>query len=157
MKNNVIEILSYLFKKCASQDVLLPHSHEEVIDKLRLKGVSEENISQAFMWLAMLQQQSCLTKISAESKSLRIFDESELKKLGTAGYGFIVFLEKAGILDAQTRELVINQLMLLPQPTCELIEIKWVVLVVLISCTDKADFDAKIRCFVLLMHGGISC
>lgn len=157
MKNNVIEILSYLFKKCAHEDVWMPAAHEEVLDRLRLSGISEENINQAFMWLAMLNQQPYLTNINVGSDSMRILDESELKKLGTDGYGFIIFLEKSNILNAKTREMVINQLMLLPQPTCQLFEIKWVVLVVLISCTEKVDFDAKLRCFALLMNNGAFC
>ena len=65
--------------------------------------------------------------------SCRIYIDQELDKLDVECRGFLLFLEQSGILDSETRELVIDRVMALESDDIGLHQLKWIILMVLFN------------------------
>lgn len=112
---------------------------ESLLEQLEEHGFTQKNIRKAFMWfLSLLLQQKLNTNNKLiTSNASRILLPAELDKISTQGWGFILSLEQVGILTPNTREVVLAQLMQLPRSVCSMDEIRWIVLMVLLSQNDK--------------------
>jgi Smg protein len=72
--------------------------------------------------------------VSASAQgSMRIYAPQELARLSTECRGFLLFLEQAQVLNAETREICIERLLELDKPDIELDDLKWVVMMVLFN------------------------
>ena len=63
-------------------------------------------------------------------------------KLSSECRGFLLFLEQSGILHPETRELVIDQVMMLDTDEIDLHQLKWIVLMALFNQPDQEDARA---------------
>jgi len=152
MKQSIVEVIVYLLETAVSQaaDAVDPLS-DQVIIKQRLEdaGFSREVVISTFDWLKELIEQQCwyaATKIDntiKADKTLRIFDPEEKVRINLEVRNFILSLEYAGILDTKMREIVISQLMQLNHRLIELIDAKWVVLLVLLSKLNRNIQDIR--------------
>ena len=59
--------------------------------------------------------------------------------------GFLLFLEQVGVLDASTREMVIDRVMEIDSPEFCLEDLKWVVLMVLFNVPGKENAYAQME------------
>ena len=64
---------------------------------------------------------------------MRIFTDSERARLPTDCQGYLLTLERTGILSPQQREIVIERLLALDDEELDVNQLKWVVLMVLSS------------------------
>ncbi|HAO24765.1 MAG TPA: hypothetical protein DCQ49_06630, partial [Methylophaga sp.] len=62
---------------------------------------------------------------------IRVFSESEIERLDIQCRGYLLFLEQVGVLDVETREVVIERVLALDSEEIDLEQLKWVVLMVL--------------------------
>jgi Smg protein len=62
---------------------------------------------------------------------MRFYTEQELLRLDVQCRGYLLFLEQVGVLDGETREVVIERVMALDTDEIDLDQMKWVVLMVL--------------------------
>jgi Smg protein len=69
----------------------------------------------------------------APAPPLRVYASEEIDRLDAECRGFLMFLEQQGILDATRREVVLDRLMALELDDIDLIDLKWVVLMVLFN------------------------
>jgi Smg protein len=67
-----------------------------------------------------------------------VFSDSELARLSTECRGVLLRLERAGVLDAQQREIVIERLLALDADEPDTEQLKWVVFMVLSSQPGQA-------------------
>ena len=65
--------------------------------------------------------------------STRIYTPEEERKLDAECRGFMYFLEQAGVLDATSRELVIDRVLALENDEIEASQLKWIILMVLFN------------------------
>lgn len=134
---------------CLLEIVMLqPEDSEYIIMKRKLveAGFTNETIAQAFTWLRDLlreHDQYTITTFVIHPAGMRIFSTEEMLKLSRETRGFIYSLEKAKVLDSRTREIVINQLMRLENSQLELLDVKWVVLLILISKKEVNHADIQ--------------
>lgn len=133
----MFEVLMYLFETYIHADVDAMVDQEELADELTQAGFNKEEILKALAWLERLAelQETKATPAWARSApdSFRIYTPEELYKLDTEGRGFLLFLEQIKVLDAESREIVIDRVMELDSPVIELDDLKWVVLMVLFN------------------------
>lgn len=133
----MFEVLMYLFETYIHADVDAMVDQEELADELTQAGFNKEEILKALAWLERLAelQETEATPACARSApdSFRIYTPEELYKLDTEGRGFLLFLEQIKVLDAESREIVIDRVMELDSPVIELDDLKWVVLMVLFN------------------------
>ncbi len=139
MKETVLDVLMYLFDNYEDDDVKIMPDQDALRCQLRDAGFADREVSKAFDWLEGLATQKddhYPSSISGISTS-RIFNPKELEKFDTECRGFLLFLEQAGVLDLQDRELVIDRAMALESEDIDLQQLKWVVLMVLFNQPGK--------------------
>ncbi len=135
MKENVLDVLMYLFENYMNDEIAFDADEETLRVELQEAGFRNTEISKAFDWLEGLarQQQSHAGAAPCGTNALRVYTEQEAEKLDTDCRGFILFLEQTGVLDPVTRELVIDRVMALEADEIDLDQLKWVVLMVLFN------------------------
>lgn len=134
----MFDILMYLFENFIHSEVEVMVDHDKLTDELTRAGFHQDEIYKALTWLerlAALQESDInpyLVKLS-ETPSIRIYTEPEQMRLDTECRGFLLFLEQINVLDAQTREMVVDRVMELDTEEIALEDLKWVVLMVLFN------------------------
>lgn len=135
MKENVFDVLMYLFENYMDEETGIDTSQESLKVELSQAGFLNSEINKAFEWLQSLAslQEKTLPHSSPKKSSIRIFNDQEQKKLNLECRGFLLFLEQTGVLDETTRELVIDRTMALEIDELDLDHLKWVILMVLFN------------------------
>ncbi len=134
MKENVLDVLMYLFENYFYDEPDDEPDRESMEENLHLAGFSNGEIDKAFAWLDGLAEQRYQPEFAVRTEQpVRVFIESEIDKLDMECRDFIYYLSNVGILDPQRRELVIDRLMALESDEITLEDVKWVVLMVLFN------------------------
>jgi len=154
-----IEILSHIFENhCNYEELLLPSKRQELLDKLQFEGYSKDNVAKAFAWLTTLVLQQRSKKSKPQKNSVRIFSEEEINKLGEESLNLINTLEFVEVLDARTREILLNQLMQLEQRQVGILDVKWVTFIILVSELEKKqNVGKKVELFSLILNDEHTC
>ena len=129
MKENMIDVLLYLFENYIDTE----ESHKPDKDALELElervGFQELEIHKALEWLENM------TVVADQPvkrlPTMRVFSDVEKERLDMESRGYLLFLEQVGVLDVETREVVIERVMALDTEEIDLDQLKWVVLMVL--------------------------
>ena len=129
----MFDILFYVFENCRQADV--SHDPERVARKLSAAGFDDMEISAALAWLAGVVRapQRSLAPLPESGTAFRAFAPKELAKLDADCRGFLLFLERSGILSPASREHVIERALAAAGDTLSLDQIKLIVLMVLWS------------------------
>jgi Smg protein len=135
MKENILDVLMYLFEHYMSDDVDADKDEESLRDDLQEAGFHQHQIAKAFDWLEGLTslQENPHLDTAHKTTSIRVFTEKEMEKLDLECRGFLMFLENVGVLDYSARELVIDRVMALDSDDVDMEQLKWVVLMVLFN------------------------
>ncbi len=135
MKENVFDVLMYLFENYMDEDAKLYSDTESLKVELKEAGFLHSEINKAFDWLENLTKLRGQVPATSPnpSTSIRVYAPQELEKLDVTSRGFLLFLEQVGVLDQQTRELVIDRAMALDSDDFDIDQLKWVVLMVMFN------------------------
>jgi len=133
MKQDVFDILLYLFENYMYDDGELEHDQESLREELQQAGFRNSEIRKAFDWLEGLATLPGKMLKENRTQSIRIYSEKECERLDSECRGFILFLEQMGVLDHGTREVVIDRIMALDSDDVDLDQLKWVILMVLFN------------------------
>lgn len=142
MKENVLEVLMYLFENYMDEDSELNTDQQALVSKLSQAGFQNTEITKAFAWLEDLStmcDDDAKGLISNTPQSVRHFSSNEEKKLDAITRGFLLRLEQYGILDGFSRELVVDRIMALETEEIDLEQLKWVVMMVLYNRPDREE------------------
>jgi Smg protein len=129
----MFDILVFVFENCRQADV--SHDPERVARKLSAAGFDDTEISAALSWLAGVVRtpQRSLAPLPESGTAFRAFAPKELAKLDADCRGFLLFLERSGILSPASREHVIERALATAGETLSLDQIKLIVVMVLWS------------------------
>ncbi|MDH5765189.1 MAG: DUF494 domain-containing protein [Gammaproteobacteria bacterium] len=133
MKQNVVDVLMYLFENFIGEENYISPESDIVIDKLEQLGFPQHEILKAFDWLedlAIIQQET--PDDENRTTSFRVFSDLEKELLDPESIGFLIFLEHSGILTPVTRELILDRVIAL-DTHLEIEQLKWIVMIVLYS------------------------
>jgi Smg protein len=124
------DILVFLFENC--QQAELAYDSDRVAKKLSAAGFEDSDISEALHWLDGMQQASRAVRepLPDLRTSFRAYAPRELAKLDAACRGFLLTLEQSGILNAETREVVVERALAAAGDSLSLEQLKLVVLMV---------------------------
>ncbi|MEO1939235.1 DUF494 domain-containing protein [Candidatus Thioglobus sp.] len=147
MTNNILDVLTYMFDYLFEES---EHDSSHEIDDIELKahlsdaGFDTSRIEKALSWLENIAtlQDGRIKPFSAKSSSMRIYSDAEKLKLDAKSRGFLLFMENMGQLDANQREMIIEQIMSLGDSNLSLDDLKWVVMMVLGNSIDE-DISAQ--------------
>jgi Smg protein len=136
MKESILDVLLYLFEHYFASEELavtdvLGGDDSPVLAELVKAGFSPEEVNKAFDWLDALSRQRPAVDVPRRDGPVRVFHPDELARLDVAAIGFLLTLERHGVLDPHQRELVLDRALALDQEEVSLEDLKWVVLMVL--------------------------
>lgn len=134
MKENVLDLLMYLFENYIYDEPDDEPDRESLSESLEEAGFSIGEIDRAFAWLDGLAEQRKLPDIGGhEQNPVRILSRDESRRLDIHARGFILYLENAGVLDPARREMILDRLTALEAEDIGIEDVKWVVLMVLFN------------------------
>jgi Smg protein len=126
----MFEVLVYMFENYFEANIR--PDQNTLANELFAAGFDQEDIDGAFDWFSTLEEMSGHATIAAtQSSGMRVYGETENKKISSESLSFIMFLEQAKVLDSAQRELVIDRAMALSQPEVSIDETRWIVLMAL--------------------------
>ena len=145
----MFDVLVYVYEHYWRGDVC--HELPLLGRKLSAAGFDAEEIQQALSWLAglnsaaqhadliQLHPQRVPSAYAQSPLSMLVYSEAEQKHLGAEGLGFVTFLENAGIMSAQMREIVVDRAMAVTDHPVGLDDLKIIVLMVFWSAGIEPD------------------
>jgi Smg protein len=147
MTTSVLDILIYVFDRYMLEDTSEVPERDDLARDLELMGFGSASVERALDWLADLAD---VRLQSAESgprgnTSLRVYSDGELARLSTESRGFLMHLERHGILSPLQREVVLDRLLALDSEELDTEQIKWVVLMVLSSQPGQEQAFARME------------
>src|SRR5947209_5664304 len=102
MKENMFEVLLYLFEHHMRNDCKLHLTEEVLMSELEQVGFNTEAIDKALNWLEGLLELQDTNAPSFATQSLRYYLPIETFKLDVKIRGFLLFLEQIGVLNSIT-------------------------------------------------------
>jgi Smg protein len=134
MKENVLDVLMYLFETYIDAEEEPEPDQNELRDELSRAGFGDPEIDRALDWLDGLTENHETFQYNPQTAhGTRIFNKVEMARLDAGCRGFITYLEQIGILSPMQREILVDRLLALETPDIDVEQIKWVVLMVLFS------------------------
>lgn len=134
MKENVLDVLMYLFETYVDTDDDPESDQNELREELSRAGFGDSEISRALDWVdGLTDERHVYTYSKQTAHGTRIYNDVEEQRLDVACRGYITYLEQIGILTPPQREILIDRLLALESSDIDVDQIKWVVLMVLFS------------------------
>ncbi len=144
----MFDILMYLFENYVHSEVELLVDEDELTKELTRAGFHQADILKALSWLerlAELQESEKPYLCNHDQHSFRIYTKEEAEKLDVSCRGFLLFLEQINVLSVITREMVIDRVMELDEPSLVLEDLKWVILMVLFNAPGNESAYAQME------------
>ncbi|MBI1939555.1 MAG: DUF494 family protein [Ignavibacteriales bacterium] len=134
MKTEIVEVITKILEGIGTNTPL-----EDVNKKLlKSKEYDEQTLSIAF---SLIYDKILLTgknKLRVKEKSIRILTEEEKYILGTDNYNYIMHLYNLRLLNSESLESMLEQVIMFPENRITRKEINWIVLISIV------DFDNEI-------------
>lgn len=147
----MFEVLMYLFENYMDGSVALNADQDTIVSELEQAGFLRSEIGRALDWLDGLNrvQETVQAGPVLTSNAIRHYAPEECERLGMEGRGFLLYLEQISIMDAMTREIVIDRIMALDHREVDIGGIKWVVLIALFNQPDKKSALSLLQDMIL--------
>jgi len=156
MKENVLDVLMYLFETYIDAEEEPEPDQNELRDELARAGFGDSEIDRALDWLdGLTDNDGNLNYNLQTAHGTRIYNDFELDRLDAACRGFITYLEQIGILSPTQREILVDRLLALESPDIDVEQIKWVVLMVLFSQPGQEMAYARMEDLVFEEEGAV--
>ena len=133
MRENVLDVLMYLFETYIETQDETEMDQEDLRGDLTEAGFNSNEIEKAFDWLDKLNHMNSITEDLVDVSSNRVYSKIEMSRLSSSCRGFIEYLEQINILSFNQRELLIDRLLALNTNDIDIDQIKWIVLMILFS------------------------
>jgi Smg protein len=132
---SVLDILIYVFDRYMLLDMPAVPRREHVARDLERAGFARAQVERALDWLTELafHEDRATAAQAPLEQGVRVFSDGELMRLSTECRGLLLRLERAQVLTAQQREIVIERMLALDADDPDTEQLKWVVLMVLSS------------------------
>ena len=155
MTTSVLDILIYVFDRYMLDEAPEMLERDDLARDLERAGFGQAHVERALDWLADLVEaanrnagriEAAGTRVEPSTVgAVRIFSECELARLSTECRGFLMTLERLGVLTAQQREIVVERMLALDADELDTEQLKWVVLMVLSSQPDGGQAFARME------------
>ena len=156
MKENVLDVLMYLFEHYLDDDADVDTDRDSLGQELVGAGFPESEVFKAFDWLDGLSADQVFLDEPARGgiASTRVYTREEMARLDVECRSFLLFLEQSGVLDTVARELVVDRVMALETDEFDLDQLKWVVLMVLFNQPGRESVYSWMEDFVFERSAG---
>tara|TARA_R110002096_G_scaffold154_2_gene689 strand:- start:2 stop:478 length:477 start_codon:yes stop_codon:yes gene_type:complete len=156
MKENVLDVLMYLFESYVDTEEVPEPDQNELRLELSQAGFGNSEIERALTWLdGLTDHQDNLQYGNPSVRGTRIYNDFEHERLDSFCRGYITYLENIGILSPPQRELLVDRLLALESADIDVEQIKWVVLMVLFSQPGQELAYARMEDLVFEENSGV--
>lgn len=133
MNEKLMAVLLYILEHHLQKPRDQKISEATLMGDLSEAGFDKEIIFEAFEWLKHIFELNVAESDHDDisSSAIRVFSDEECQALSTEVRGYILFLEHAGILNANTRERVTSRLLANHDDSVELHHVKAITMLVL--------------------------
>jgi len=146
LKENVLEVLIYLFENYMADGDMLQinqsnnSDNSEIVQELAEAGFQSGEVDNAFAWLDELVNLSekAVDEASRE-RGIRYYRPREKASIPLEARSLLMRLERSGVLDSNSREIVIDRILALNLTDIDVEHVKWVVMMVLCNQTDYPE------------------
>jgi len=137
----MLKCLMYLSENYVHSEMDVTMENKILTDELSEAGFKKDAVFKALAWIEGLASMKNSFDYSSLStvplSSFRVFTLKESIKLDIECRGFIYFLEKLGVLNPETREMVIDRATQIENKSFSVDDLKWVVLMVLFNLPNQ--------------------
>lgn len=148
MKENILDVLMYLFENYMIEDTEYQPDQESLARELMLAGFGDGDISRAFDWLENLSElcdRGQTAMPGGATTAFRHYSAAECDRIDPFARGLLLSLVQGGVLTPSEREMVIDRLLALDCDELDPDHVKWVIMMVLSNCADNPDDYAWIE------------
>ena len=137
--SSVLDILIYVFDRYMLADGAQVPQRAHLARDLEHAGFEAQQVESALDWLTELafgHERVLVPQVGEGQEAgepVRVFTDSEAARLSIECRGFLLTLERTGVLTAVQREIVIERLLALGTEEPDIEQLRWVVLMVLSS------------------------
>lgn len=145
MKENMLDVLLYLFENYMIEGQDFQPDQETLSVELAQAGFGDGEINKAFDWLEDLSDlcdPPSMNVRGGASTSIRHYSPEEQTRFDAQSQSLLLKFEQSGILDPETRELVIDRIMALETAEIDTEHLKWVIMMVLCNRPGHEDVVA---------------
>src|SRR5690625_3867746 len=103
MNENMLDVLLFLFENYWKDEFRDYDSRASLQEELEAAGFPQQEVDQAFAWLADLDACTHGLDHPPSTDAFRIYTQAEEMRLPTEARGFLIHLEQLGILDPTQR------------------------------------------------------
>lgn len=135
MSDTAIDVLVFLFDNYLNAEMNLAAEEDSLEYELEQAGFPVGEIHKAFDWLGDLAdlQSDYETFDPAGQYAHRVYTPKELRKLDKSCRGFLIHLEKLGLLDLASREIILDRAMAIDVDELSLDQFKRIVGLVMLN------------------------
>lgn len=133
MKENVLDVLMYLFENYMDEESEVQPDRESLRVELEAAGFANAEVQKAFEWLESLADAPQQLDWVRSGDAIRVYSAAEVERLDATSRGFIMYLEQIGILNGLQRELVLDRIMAVAAEEIDIEQVKWIILMVLFN------------------------
>ena len=155
MRENVLDVLMYLFETYIETQDETEMDHEDLRVDLTEAGFNSNEIEKAFDWLDKLNHVNSITDDLFDVSSNRVYSKIEMSQLNSSCRGFIEYLEQINILSFRQRELLIDRLLALNTHDIDIDQIKWIVLIILFSQPNQEKAYSRMEDLIFETNKGV--
>jgi Smg protein len=156
MKENILEVLMYLFENYMIEDSELQPDRADLEHELTSMGFTNGEIGKAFNWLEDLSELCDVNQNDENTKSIyayRHYTSHETLKINVEVQGVLLLLEQSGMINSKIREIIIDRIMALDIEDNDTDNAKWVIMMVLCNIDST---DSTLELAEELVFDGIS-
>ena len=145
LRENVLEVLIYLFENYMTDGDALETNNSQIASELLEAGFANKEIDKAFVWLDELVAQAerrsdgQLNGRQTAEKGIRYYRPQEKASIPVEGRSLLMRLERSGVLDVNSREIIIDRILALDLVDIDVEHVKWVVMMVLCNQTEYPE------------------
>ena len=136
----MFEVLVFMFEHYIAHRAL-PET-AIMTQELSAAGFEQSDIAGAFDWFHIMK--SRLVEPSDIDKhqhtSMRIFSDSEYKKISLESISFLIFLQQANVINHVERDLIVDRAMALEQAHINIAEMRWITMIALWNAGREKDY-----------------
>jgi len=160
MKQNVVDVLMYLFENIITDENPIFPENEHMFDRLEDLGFPHHDILLAFDWLEDLAEIHTDLLSSSENRpiintsSVRVYSELEKMLLDIHCISFLIHLEQNQVITAVSREVILDRVIAL-DVELELEQLKWIIMIVLYSQPGEENAYAWMENLIFDTNDGI--
>ena len=134
MKETVFDVLVFLYENYLDTEQENVPEADTLRTELLQIGFVNHLVDQAFDWMDALADKQRLEPLSLPRQTaVRVYSEEEQRRLDLDARGLLMFLEQCGIIDPESRELILERVAALGEAEIGADHIRWVALIVLFN------------------------